>query len=73
MITTTGSLLTNSNGNFTYSVTINVTLMTESFVSIVSENLFLNGSLLSSGTAKYFYYILFLHYILYKVLKNLIE
>lgn len=48
MITTTGNLKIDTNGNYTYSVTMNVTVMTESFVKIVGESLFLNGSLISS-------------------------
>lgn len=49
VIYTSGALITNSNGNYAFSVTLNVTVMSESFVSIVGESLFLNGAQLSSG------------------------
>ena len=50
MITTSGSLMNMTGGGYAFELGVNVSLMSETFVSIVTAHLFLNGSLIGSST-----------------------
>ena len=42
--------MTGVNGSYTFELGVNISLMSETFVSIVNEYLYLNGSLIGSST-----------------------
>lgn len=50
VITTSGSLKNMTGGGYAFELGVNVSLMSDTFVSIVTTNLSLNGSVMGSST-----------------------